>query len=40
MHEGEGDLGSGGMWDDTVMAKQNGQTIATKKRTVKATGGM
>jgi Cu(I)/Ag(I) efflux system membrane fusion protein/cobalt-zinc-cadmium efflux system membrane fusion protein len=40
MYEGEGDLGSGGMWEVTVIAKQNGQTIATKKLTVKATGGM
>lgn len=40
MYEGEGDLGSGGIWEVTVIAKQNGQTIATKKLTVKATGGM
>jgi Cu(I)/Ag(I) efflux system membrane fusion protein/cobalt-zinc-cadmium efflux system membrane fusion protein len=40
MYEGQGDLGSGGMWEVTVIAKQNGQTIATKKLTVKATGGM
>ncbi len=40
VYEGEGNLGSGGMWEVTVTAKQNGQTIATKKLTVKATGGM
>jgi Cu(I)/Ag(I) efflux system membrane fusion protein/cobalt-zinc-cadmium efflux system membrane fusion protein len=40
MYEGEGDLGSGGIWQVTVTAKQNGETIAIKKLTVKATGGM
>jgi nitrogen fixation protein FixH len=40
MYEGKGDLGSGGMWQVTVTAQQHGQTIATKKLTVKATGGM
>lgn len=40
MYEGEGDLGSPGMWEVTVTAKQNGQTLATKKVTIKATGGM
>src|SRR6266436_10074660 len=40
VYEGEGNLGAGGMWEVTVTAKQNGQTIATKKLTVKATGGM
>lgn len=39
-YEGTGDLGSGGMWEVTVVAKQNGETIATKKLTVTATGGM
>jgi len=39
MYEGKGDLGSGGMWQVTVTAKQNGQTIATRKLTVKAEGG-
>src|SRR5260221_7093705 len=39
-YEGEGDLGSGGMWQVTVTAKQNGEAIAIKKLTVKATGGM
>jgi len=40
MYEGKGDLGSGGMWQVTVTAKENGQTIVTKKLTVKAEGGM
>jgi hypothetical protein len=40
IYEGEGDLGSAGMWEVTVTAKQSGQTIAIKKLTVKATGGM
>jgi nitrogen fixation protein FixH len=40
LYEGKGDLGSGGMWQVTITAQQNGQTIATKKLTVKATGGM
>ena len=40
MYEAEGDLGSGGIWQVTVPAKQNGETIAIKKIPVKATGGM
>jgi nitrogen fixation protein FixH len=40
MYEGKGDLGSGGMWQVTVTAQQHGQIIATKKLTVKATGGV
>lgn len=40
MYEGKGDLGSGGMWQVTVRAQQNGQTIANKQLTVNATGGM
>jgi hypothetical protein len=39
MYEGKGNLGSRGMWEVTVTAKQNGQTIATRKLTVKAEGG-
>ena len=38
MYEGKGDLGSGGMWDVTVTAQQDGKTIVTKKLTVKAMG--
>jgi nitrogen fixation protein FixH len=40
MYEGKSDLRSGGMWQVTVTAQQHGQTIATEKLTVKATGGM
>jgi nitrogen fixation protein FixH len=39
MYEGKGDLGSGGIWQVTVTARQGGQTILTKKLTVKAMGG-
>ena len=40
LYDGKGDLGSGGMWQVTIIALQNGQTIATKKLTINATGGM
>jgi membrane fusion protein, copper/silver efflux system len=40
MYEGTGDLGSGGTWQVTVIATQNGQAIASKQLTVSATGGM
>jgi len=40
MYEGKGDLGSGGTWQVTIRAQQNGQTIASKQFTVNATGGM
>jgi Cu(I)/Ag(I) efflux system membrane fusion protein/cobalt-zinc-cadmium efflux system membrane fusion protein len=40
MYEGNGDLGSGGTWQVTIRAQQNGQTIANKQLTVDATGGM
>ena len=40
LYEGQGDLGSGGMWQVSITAQQDGQTIATKKLTVKSTGGM
>jgi len=39
-YEGKGDLGSGGTWQVTVMARQNGQTIAHKQLSLDATGGM
>lgn len=39
IYEGKGDLGSGGMWQVTVMAQQNGRTIGTRKPTLKAEGG-
>ena len=35
-YEGKGDLESKGTWQVTVTAKQNGQTIATRKLAVKA----
>jgi nitrogen fixation protein FixH len=40
MYEGKADLGSGGTWQVTITARQNGQIIVTKKLTVKAAGGM
>src|SRR5437667_9955394 len=40
MYEGKGDLGSGGTWQVSIRAQQNGQTIANKQLTVNATGGM
>ena len=40
MYEGKGDLGSGGTWQVTITAQQNGQMIASKQLTVEATGGM
>ena len=40
MYEGQGDLGSGGTWQVTIRAQQNGQTIANKQLAVNATGGM
>ena len=39
-YEGKGNLGSGGTWQVTIRAQQNGQTIANKQLTVNATGGM
>jgi Cu(I)/Ag(I) efflux system membrane fusion protein/cobalt-zinc-cadmium efflux system membrane fusion protein len=40
MYEGKGDLGSGGTWQVTVRAQQNGQPIANKQLSLNATGGM
>jgi RND family efflux transporter MFP subunit len=40
MYEGKGDLGSGGTWQVTITARQNGAVIAAKQLTVNATGGM
>jgi RND family efflux transporter MFP subunit len=40
MYEGKWNLGSGGTWQVTIRAQQNGQTIANKQLTVNATGGM
>jgi RND family efflux transporter MFP subunit len=40
IYQGKADLGSGGTWQVTIRAQQNGQTIANKQLTVNATGGM
>jgi Cu(I)/Ag(I) efflux system membrane fusion protein/cobalt-zinc-cadmium efflux system membrane fusion protein len=40
MYEGKGDLSSGGTWQVTITAKQNGQTNVSKHFTVNAEGGM
>ena len=40
MYEGKADLGSGGVWQVMITARQNGQTIATKKLSLKVAGGM
>ena len=40
IYEGKGDLGSGGTWQVTITARQNGMVIAGKQLTVNATGGM
>lgn len=40
VYEGIGSLGSGGTWQVTLTAAQNGQTIAYKQVNVDATGGM
>jgi Cu(I)/Ag(I) efflux system membrane fusion protein/cobalt-zinc-cadmium efflux system membrane fusion protein len=40
LYEGSGQLGSGGTWQVTILARQNGQIIATKLLSVNATGGM
>jgi Cu(I)/Ag(I) efflux system membrane fusion protein/cobalt-zinc-cadmium efflux system membrane fusion protein len=40
MYEGKGDLGSGGTWEVTIRAQQNGQVVTNKQMSVNATGGM
>jgi len=40
MYEGSGQLESGGTWQVTIVARKDGQTIATKQLSVNATGGM
>jgi RND family efflux transporter MFP subunit len=40
LYEDSGDLGSGGTWQVTVTATQNGQVIVSKHLTLNATGGM
>jgi RND family efflux transporter MFP subunit len=40
IYEGSGQLDSGGTWQVTIVAKKNGQTVASKQLSVTATGGM
>ncbi|HKW77331.1 MAG TPA: efflux RND transporter periplasmic adaptor subunit [Terriglobales bacterium] len=40
LYEGSGTLGSGGTWQVTITAQQNGQILASKQMNVSATGGM
>lgn len=40
LYEASGTLGSGGTWQVTITAQQNGQTLASKQMNVSATGGM
>lgn len=40
LYEGDGNLRSGGTWQVTVTAQQNGKALATKTLTVNAEGGM
>jgi len=40
LYEGKGDLGSGGTWQVSIVARQNGTVIANKQLSVNATGGM
>jgi RND family efflux transporter MFP subunit len=40
LYEGKGDLGSGGTWQVSIVARQNGTVIASKQLSVNATGGM
>lgn len=39
-YRGTGSLGSGGTWQVTVIARKNGETIATKQLSMNVTGGM
>ncbi|MGH9709069.1 MAG: efflux RND transporter periplasmic adaptor subunit, partial [Candidatus Acidiferrales bacterium] len=39
-YEGSGQLGSGGTWQVTILARKNGRTIASKQLSVTAAGGM
>jgi len=39
-YAGQLDLGSGGTWQVTITAEQNGKVILTKRLNVSATGGM
>lgn len=39
-YEGRGELGSGGTWQATIAATENGRSLLTKQLTISATGGM
>jgi Cu(I)/Ag(I) efflux system membrane fusion protein/cobalt-zinc-cadmium efflux system membrane fusion protein len=40
LYEGSGQLETGGTWQVTILAKRNGQVIASKQLSMNATGGM
>jgi RND family efflux transporter MFP subunit len=40
VYEHAGELGSGGIWQVTITAQKNGQTLAAKQMNMSATGGM
>jgi Cu(I)/Ag(I) efflux system membrane fusion protein/cobalt-zinc-cadmium efflux system membrane fusion protein len=40
IYEGSGQLGSGGTWQVTILARKDGQTIASKQISVNTAGGM
>jgi len=40
LYEGPGKLDSGGTWQVTILAKKNGQVVASKQLSMNATGGM
>ncbi|HEY4968599.1 MAG TPA: efflux RND transporter periplasmic adaptor subunit [Steroidobacteraceae bacterium] len=40
LYEGSGELGSGGTWQVAILAKKNGQVVASRQLSVNATGGM
>jgi Cu(I)/Ag(I) efflux system membrane fusion protein/cobalt-zinc-cadmium efflux system membrane fusion protein len=40
LYEGSGRLESGGTWQVTITAQQNGQTLASKQMNLSAAGGM
>jgi Cu(I)/Ag(I) efflux system membrane fusion protein/cobalt-zinc-cadmium efflux system membrane fusion protein len=40
LYEGTAELGSGGTWQVTIVAKKNGQIVASKQLSMNATGGM
>ena len=40
MYEGRGELGSGGTWQVTIVARQGTQVLVNLQMTISATGGM